>query len=1347
MPVYDEDEDDEDIEEEQNKQESRQPSPREAVETQLLIDLDGTADNPEPSSTHDAPNDPHPPSPTSSIHSNVIVNARESAASDVSVAASAGRTSNRDTMELTNSQAESLQGWGELGLRTSSGERLSMNTGDRSRRGSASGGTNAPALSSKRSADSTGGTSTWNKVKNTFTRSGSSLGRRSRTNSLAREKKGDTESSRESAASLMSGKRESKGEGWAGQATSTSTSTQRLQAGRAPSPVSLGTNINASVVGTISASLMPPPPRTGASPIPPLSDSEAAAKYTNLNPKLFPFPGIEALRSKTPGVGVGFTMSTPDVTLHDRPGSTGLRSANSSTSISSVPQERDTSPSRETSGTSNITANAGSGAPRDRKLSHHGSDSRLLPKYQLSPGPAFSGAPSSAGAQIDYFNIPQPPTNNHIPTSVSPLPRTREGVRKWLSARLFPSTSQQGQASNPISNVKLGHDVSQHPSTFGSGEQSRKANLGVGLGGGVRLESAKKPSLTDLLATKIIEKMSEWEETDKEKEPEAKQEESSHNTNNNTTVLQSKPLSGPSSTSVSTASIISRETDVAESSPDDPLQAYDYANAFSHLPTQGPLSLAHKHSNIGVADIYELHESRHLSSVPVSSSHDPSSATPDPASSEESPSRSSHGSRLSLDSLYSPEDNTEVSTQAVDILQRLDQALHADYHNRLWANALTSPPRRLLLSSPMLQVANCNTVKDRFLFLFTDVLIIAKPMLPDRDSFVDTQKVYPPDRKFFIKNVVHLKDLRLSVDRDSDVDGEGHGHGQALTSALISQRPEFIRKFIYEFSAENVDRAVSRIVDVRDTKGCAALGRLLVQLPEIDRAKLGEYLSRRSSKTILKAYLEAFGFMGINIDTALRIFLLSIHMPQGSAHANTLEMLLDTFAGRWYEANANIVAFDRDLAVRLVRAIVRLNEALHAANGHESGSGGYGRPHITSRDFTEAFRRHDPRSLVPDSTLEKIYASVRSEKLCQARNPSNGRAPSPVSLKRPIPPRITYRRQSEPIVVRVPQADPTLTIQLFGQDLTFDPPVLSFAKSSEQSFRVTGTAFGPKTMVMACSGPSAPNYSGLPLSTTIVVERAFMRNTFQLAFADMKGRKRKYMFSVDDPVIRHEWTSSIKRQIEAARAGADIITTGGAGNLPTGALQVYRAAEILAFSVLQETLLTQTHSSISVSVNGTLRQTSKSTQDWSLASNMDTTINISRRSQSRSQIYRLGAGRHEYEVSNGSNSGTGSGLNSGIGSRAASQLGIYDGTDGHGLLVPDDMNESIRLWTGAELEMVCQQNSSIALVLSLLQAALPYDVDDETSTGTNSYGFNTRFQFPGPALLQRNQSQSSAYQI
>ena len=134
---------------------------------------------------------------------------------------------------------------------------------------------------------------------------------------------------------------------------------------------------------------------------------------------------------------------------------------------------------------------------------------------------------------------------------------------------------------------------------------------------------------------------------------------------------------------------------------------------------------------------------------------------------------------------------------------------------------------------------------------------------------------------------------------------------------------------------------------------------LLVQLPEIDRAKLGDYLSRRMSKAILRAYLDALGFTGITIDTSLRIFLLSIHIPSGHAHANTLETLLDTFAGRWYEANAGNVAFDRDLAVRLVRAIVRLNDALHSATSYDPVAPTYTKSYLTAREFTEAFRRHD----------------------------------------------------------------------------------------------------------------------------------------------------------------------------------------------------------------------------------------------------------------------------------------------------------------------------------------------------------------------------------------------------
>ncbi|KAH8119643.1 hypothetical protein DFH11DRAFT_1566213 [Phellopilus nigrolimitatus] len=1188
MPVYDEDEDEEDDDEAEeapvgsalpaSRQQSRRPSPRDSAASQdILVDLEPTPDN-VPSDYSAASH--HSTTSTATVNTN----ARESNISDTSgTSANRGDTSSQ-LLDRTHSQADSMQeGWN----------------------------VEAPGLASKRSADSTS-TSAWSKMKNTFTRSGSSLGRRSRSNSIAREKRENTESSRESGASLVSGKRESKGDGQA------SLVWQQGQTTLTPSP---------SASASTPILLAPPPPRTGVSPIPPPSDTDAA-KY--INPKLFPFPGMvklqeETLRSK----GIGISASSPDIIMQPNTSSEGaMVSANSSMSS----QQQD--------------------GVRDRKLSHQASDSRLLPKYQLVPGPAISGAPSS-GTPIDYFNIPQPP----VPSNASnTLPRTREGVKKWLSARLFPSASQQGgPAPSPSPELK--------PHT----------------------ETVKKPSLSDLLGRKDIENISDWEDADKTRAPPS----------TSTSTVVAELLSRDNS----------REGEIPESSPDDPLTAYQYADSFPQLPQTSVDT-----------DVYDMRDARHLS-APMSSSVDPSSATPDPASSEESPSQSSHRSRSSMDSIYSPEESVTVSAQAAGILERLDQVLRSEFHNRLWTSALNTPPRRLLLSSPMLQVANCNTVKDRFLFLFSDILVIAKPMLPDRDSLLDNQKIYPPDRKFFIKNVVHLKDVRLNVDRDEDT--------SRPTSALVSQRPEFIRNFVTEF-AENADAAVARLIDIRDSKGCVTLGKLLVQLPEIDRAKLGEYLSRRTSKPSLRAYLDAFGFVGINIDTSLRVFLLSIHIPTGPGHANTLETLLDTFAARWYEANAGIVAFDRDLAVRLVRAVVRLNEALHAAVAHDSGSAGYSRPHVSSRDFTEAFRRHDPRGLIPDGTLEKIYTSVRHEKLCQARNPTNGRAPIPVSLKRPVPSRITYRRQSEPIVVRIAQVDPQLTIQLYGQDLTFDPPVLTFTKSTEASFRVTGTAFGPKTMIMACAGPNAPNYSGLPLSTTISVERAFMRNTFQIAFATAAGQKRKYMFSVDDPVIRHEWTGSLKRQIEAARAGQGVPPD----QLPASAqAQVYRAAEALSFRVLQDTLRAPELGR--GSVNGTLRRPAKRhTRSVSGASSgqyASGTGNGSgaesaregyKRSQSRSQIYRLGAGRHEFD------------------------MGSMEGEERHlsGLELLEELQApDAKVWTGGELEVLCQQNSAIALVLSFLQAALPYDVDEEMH-------ISPVFQFPAPPV-QRNQSQSSAYQI
>ena len=46
-----------------------------------------------------------------------------------------------------------------------------------------------------------------------------------------------------------------------------------------------------------------------------------------------------------------------------------------------------------------------------------------------------------------------------------------------------------------------------------------------------------------------------------------------------------------------------------------------------------------------------------------------------------------------------------------------------------------------------------------------------------------------------------------------------------------------------------------------------------------------------------------------------------------------------------------------------------------------------------------------------------------------------------------------------------------------------------------------------------------------------------MRNTFQVKFVNHLSSKRRYMFRVDDPVMRHNWAVSLKRQIDIVSAG------------------------------------------------------------------------------------------------------------------------------------------------------------------------------------------------------------------
>jgi serine/arginine repetitive matrix protein 2 len=904
----------------------------------------------------------------------------------------------------------------------------------------------------------------------------------------------------------------------------------------------------------------------------------------------------------------------------------------SSPDIVMSPQTAEAEPLAHTSSSSSNTSSRTPEVGRDRKLSHQASDTRLISKYNSPP---VSATPSSS-SHAEYFSPFSTPATSAlfgIQSTLSKLPTNREGVRKWLNAKkLFSSQSSSPNVGYPT----------------------------------IPPNAAKKPSLSDLLKVRKDDLTSEWEETGSDK------------------------ARTPTSANTVTTSTFTIKQVASPDTPDTPLLSA--TNGISQPPRdytdqektpKGETFLPAVEPNAPSQEILsDVDASR---SLPTPPEH-PSSTTPDPTSSVEGFSgRSTSASSSTPSSQYSARN----SAQGAIVLERLDDMLGRGSRSPMWASAIDDPPRKLLLTSPVLQIVNPNTVKDRFLFLFSDILVIAKPI--EQENLLDLAKPNPLDRKFVVKNVVLLRNLRFTAERED--------HSENDISA--SPRQHIVRTFVHQF-AKDPDMAISALME---RTGCrddpTALGQFLFRTLDIDRARLGDYLSRRTSRLVLKSYIDSFGFTGLSVDKALRTFLLSIHIPPKSAGNNALDYLLDAFAIRWYEANAPGIIYDKDAALRLVRAIIQLNDAMYGGVSSEPGIPDYPNHDVTSRSFLQAFRRYDARGLVPDDVLEDIYNSMCQERLSQAR--AQGGPPDIlISIKRPPPPRLTYKVQSEPIILRIPQPDPKLTVLLHGQGLLFDPPVLTFAKSPEASFRVTGTSLGPKTMIMRRSGSNALAYSGLPLNSSVVIERAFMRNTFQIAFANRQGVKRRYMFSVDDPLIRHEWTVSLKRQIEAASASTLTLTSSG-----TSSSKFHRAAESTAFKVLQQILLGPYHPSLPDLENGALRISSptfrhsrgNSQRNGGPLDGITTKPSVVR-SKSRSKVYyrRHGPGKLEMELNLSDDESRDS--------RDFDDDAIFKSTamfDGG----PPSSRLEIRCWSGRDLEMQCQQNSSIALVLAYLQVGSP----------------------------------------
>ena len=241
---------------------------------------------------------------------------------------------------------------------------------------------------------------------------------------------------------------------------------------------------------------------------------------------------------------------------------------------------------------------------------------------------------------------------------------------------------------------------------------------------------------------------------------------------------------------------------------------------------------------------------------------------------------------------------------------------------------LDSPPRKLLLHAPVLQVVNANTVKDRHLFLFTDVLVIAKPIIEDPP--LTGEPLAPTlDSHFVVKSIVECRDVKLSaVEEPADEASPNSGGGSKKRHPLLVA---FVDRF-----ANDPARAIAALVQKGGLSNDGpTIANLLFRNTDLNRNQLGAYLANPKHGSVLRAYVERFRFAGVRIDDAVRLFIMSVRLPHARPAA---EHVLEVLAESWTETNG-ATGFDPALTLALVRQLLVLSDTMHADRDGEHDDG------------------------------------------------------------------------------------------------------------------------------------------------------------------------------------------------------------------------------------------------------------------------------------------------------------------------------------------------------------------------------------------------------------------------
>jgi hypothetical protein len=497
--------------------------------------------------------------------------------------------------------------------------------------------------------------------------------------------------------------------------------------------------------------------------------------------------------------------------------------------------------------------------------------------------------------------------------------------------------------------------------------------------------------------------------------------------------------------------------------------------------------------------------------------------------------------------------HSEPENDASHTEKSLPNELHVKKSVGGYERAVNEVRRHLVYQGHAWQVITTSIVKDRQLFLFEDILVIAK-QVPYHEEF-------PSARRFEIKSVLNVNRSKLALQDATHKSVFSNSDQKAAIAAAV-------KKF-----SSNPVKAIAYLIAKR-VLPCTeqAVAHFLHTTPNLSRRQMAKFLGLPDHLAILRCYFSFFAFERLRIDVALRLFLGAFRLPSEVA---MIDNILDSLARRWVECNADIFGSDPGavfVAIRLIFSIMALNAEFHGTFSSATTT-----PKSTKQVFVDAFLScidslaagtdGDRSSSLPrisfDSNdprlknmLNDIYISILSEKLDMAEvegadakklqwsigtEASNMIPITDEAIDVVFPTTLSLKEPSAMLTLSIGAPIPGLQVKVIGVDIQSEPPVLDFSETGSVTFRFKGLAPGRKLLMFSKTGRGSKHVAPIP-TRGVLIEPAFMKYKFQLSMkvrtdderhggqsVDQAATEKRYLFAVSDTESLQEWVSNLKK--------------------------------------------------------------------------------------------------------------------------------------------------------------------------------------------------------------------------